>query len=280
MSEHVLRVENVTMQFGGVVAVDNMNLEVNRDEIVSLIGPNGAGKTTAFNVITGVYAPTNGSVYFQGNKIIENHPQGKMKKLYKGEHAGDYKRILQPTPDKVTKLGIARTFQNIRLWKSQTVFENVLIAKHCRVHAGMLSATFRMNKAEEKRQREECAELLHVLGLDDVRDELATSLPYGEQRRVEIARALASEPSLLLLDEPAAGMNPQETNELTEFIGRIRDDFKLTVFMIEHHMDLVMDISDRIYVLDFGKLIADGTPDEIQNNQRVIDAYLGVADDA
>lgn len=280
MSENVLRVENVTMQFGGVVAVDNMNLEVNQDEIVSLIGPNGAGKTTAFNVITGVYAPTNGSVYFQGNKIIENHPQGKMKKLYKGEHAGDYKRILQPTPDKVTKLGIARTFQNIRLWKSQTVFENVLIAKHCRVHAGMLSATFRMNKAEEKRQREECAELLHVLGLDDVRDELATSLPYGEQRRVEIARALASEPSLLLLDEPAAGMNPQETNELTEFIGRIRDDFKLTVFMIEHHMDLVMDISDRIYVLDFGKLIADGTPDEIQNNQRVIDAYLGVADDA
>ena len=278
--ENVLRMENVTMQFGGVVAVDNMNLEVNRDEIVSLIGPNGAGKTTAFNVITGVYAPTNGSVYFQGNKIIENHPQGKMKKLYKGEHAGDYKRVLQPTPDKVTKLGIARTFQNIRLWKSQTVFENVLIAKHCRVHAGMLSATFRMNKAEEKRQREECAELLHVLGLDDVRDELATSLPYGEQRRVEIARALASEPSLLLLDEPAAGMNPQETNELTEFIGRIRDDFKLTVFMIEHHMDLVMDISDRIYVLDFGKLIADGTPDEIQNNQRVIDAYLGVADDA
>ncbi len=280
MSENVLRVENVTMQFGGVVAVDNMNLEVNQDEIVSLIGPNGAGKTTAFNVITGVYAPTNGSVYFRGNKIIENHPQGKMKKLYKGEHAGDYKRVLQPTPDKVTKLGIARTFQNIRLWKSQTVFENVLIAKHCRVHAGMLSATFRMNKAEEKRQREECAELLHVLGLDDVRDELATSLPYGEQRRVEIARALASEPSLLLLDEPAAGMNPQETNELTEFIGRIRDDFKLTVFMIEHHMDLVMDISDRIYVLDFGKLIADGTPDEIQNNQRVIDAYLGVADDA
>ena len=280
MSENVLRVENVTMQFGGVVAVDNMNLEVNQDEIVSLIGPNGAGKTTAFNVITGVYAPTNGSVYFQGNKIIENHPQGKMKKLYKGEHAGEYTHVLQPTPDKVTKLGIARTFQNIRLWKSQTVFENVLIAKHCRVHAGMLSATFRMNKAEEKRQREECAELLHVLGLDDVRDELATSLPYGEQRRVEIARALASEPSLLLLDEPAAGMNPQETNELTEFIGRIRDDFKLTVFLIEHHMVLVMDISDRIYVLDFGKLIADGTPDEIQNNQRVIDAYLGVADDA
>ena len=280
MSETVLTMENATMQFGGVVAVDNLNLKVNKNEIVSLIGPNGAGKTTAFNVITGVYAPTNGAVWFEGRKIIENTPHGKMKKLYKGQNAGKYSHIIAPTPDRITRLGIARTFQNIRLWKSQTVFENVLIAKHCRVHAGMLSATFRMNKAEEKRQREECAELLHVLGLDDVRDELATSLPYGEQRRVEIARALASEPSLLLLDEPAAGMNPQETNELTEFIGCIRDDFKLTVFMIEHHMDLVMDISDRIYVLDFGKLIADGTPDEIQNNQRVIDAYLGVADDA
>ena len=280
MSENVLTIENATMQFGGVVAVDNLNLKVDKDQIVSLIGPNGAGKTTAFNVVTGVYAPTNGAVWFEGRKIIENTPHGKMKKLYKGQNAGKYSHIITPTPDKITQMGIARTFQNIRLWKSQTVFENVLIAKHCRVHAGMLSATFRMNKAEEKRQQEECAELLHVLGLDDVRNELATSLPYGEQRRVEIARALASEPSLLLLDEPAAGMNPQETNELTEFIGRIRDDFKLTVFMIEHHMDLVMDISDRIYVLDFGKLIARGTPEEIQNNERVIDAYLGVADDA
>ena len=275
MSENVLRVENVTMQFGGVVAVDNMNLEVNRDEIVSLIGPNGAGKTTAFNVITGVYAPTNGSVYFQGNKIIENHPQGKMKKLYKGEHAGDYKHVLQPTPDKVTKLGIARTFQNIRLWKSQTVFENVLIAKHCRVHSGMLSATFRMNKAEEKRQQEECAELLHVLGLDDVRNELATSLPYGEQRRVEIARALASEPSLLLLDEPAAGMNPSETSELMENIRKIRDTFQIAVMLIEHDMNLVMNICEGICVLNFGKVIAKGTPKEIQANPAVIEAYLG-----
>lgn len=280
MSENVLKVENATMQFGGVIAVDNMNLEVNRGEIVSLIGPNGAGKTTAFNVITGVYAPSNGAVYFEGKKIVENHPNGKMRKLYKGQNAGKYPRILAPTPDKITKLGVARTFQNIRLWKSQTVFENVLIAKHCRVTAGLFSATFRTNRSEEQRQQEECDELLRVLELQDVRNELATSLPYGQQRRVEIARALATQPKLLLLDEPAAGMNPQETDELTAFIGRIRDDFKLTVFMIEHHMDLVMDISDRIYVLDFGKLIAEGTPAEIQNNQRVIDAYLGVSEDA
>ena len=282
MSENVLKVENATMQFGGVIAVDNMNLEVNQGEIVSLIGPNGAGKTTAFNVITGVYAPTNGAVYFEGRKIVENHPHGKMLKLYKGQESNRYihTRVLVPTPDKITQMGVARTFQNIRLWKSQTVFENVLIAKHCRVTAGLFSATFRTNRAEEKRQREECDELLRVLGLEGVRDELATSLPYGQQRRVEIARALATQPKLLLLDEPAAGMNPQETDDLTAFIGRIRTDFKLTVFMIEHHMDLVMDISDRIYVLDFGKLIASGTPTEIQNNQRVIDAYLGVSEDA
>ena len=276
----VLKVENATMQFGGVVAVDNLNLEIHEGEIVSLIGPNGAGKTTAFNVITGVYAPSNGAVYFDGQRIVENHPRGKMKKLYKGEHVGEYQHVLAPTPDRITKLGMARTFQNIRLWKSQTVFENVLIAKHLRATSNLFTATFRLNHAEEQRQRAECEELLRVLGLEQVRDELATSLPYGLQRRVEIARALATEPKLLLLDEPAAGMNPQETEELTAFIGRIRDDFHLTVFLIEHHMDLVMDISDRIYVLDFGKLIASGTPAEIQSNQRVIDAYLGVSDDA
>jgi len=280
MSANVLKVENVTMQFGGVVAVDNMNLEVNEGEIVALIGPNGAGKTTAFNVITGVYQPTNGAVWFQGEKIVENHPQGKMKKLYKGQNDGAYTHILAPTPDKITQLGMARTFQNIRLWKSQTVFDNVLIAKHCRTHTNFLSAALRLNRKEEAAQRAHVEELLKTVGLYDVKDELATSLPYGKQRRLEIARALATEPKLLLLDEPAAGMNPQETDELTAFIGEIRDKFKLTVFLIEHHMDLVMDISDRIYVLDFGKLIADGTPEEIQNNQRVIDAYLGVAEDA
>ena len=280
MSKNVLKIENATMQFGGVVAVDNLNLEINEGEIVALIGPNGAGKTTAFNVVTGVYQPTNGAVWFNGEKIIENHPQGKMKKLYKGQHDGEYTGVLAPTPDKVTKLGMARTFQNIRLWKSQTVFDNVLIAKHCRATSNVFSATFRLNRKEEKEQRERVAELLNTVGLYDVKDELATSLPYGKQRRLEIARALAAEPRLLLLDEPAAGMNPQETDELTAFIGQVRDDFKLTIFLIEHHMNLVMDISDRIYVLDFGKLIAEGTPAEIQNNKRVIDAYLGVADDA
>ena len=280
MSENVLKIENATMQFGGVVAVDNLNLEINQGEIVALIGPNGAGKTTAFNVVTGVYQPTNGAVWFQGEKIIENHPQGQMRKLYKGEHNGEYTHVLAPTPDKITQMGMARTFQNIRLWKSQTVFDNVLIAKHCRTHTNFLSAALRLNRKEEAEQRRRVEELLDTVGLLDVRNELATSLPYGKQRRLEIARALATEPKLLLLDEPAAGMNPQETDELTAFIGEIRDKFHLTVFLIEHHMDLVMDISDRIYVLDFGKLIAEGTPAEIQNNQRVIDAYLGVAEDA
>ena len=280
MAENVLKVENVTMQFGGVVAVDNMNLSIDKGEIVALIGPNGAGKTTAFNVVTGVYQPTNGAVWFQGEKIVENHPQGKMRAMYKGEHAGEYTHVIAPTPDRITQLGMARTFQNIRLWKSQTVFDNVLIAKHCRTHTNFLSAAFRLNRKEEAEQRRNVEELLETVGLLDVRNELATSLPYGKQRRLEIARALAAEPKLLLLDEPAAGMNPQETDELTAFIGRIRDQFGLTVFLIEHHMDLVMDISDRIYVLDFGKLIAHGTPAEIQNNQRVIDAYLGVAEDA
>lgn len=282
MSKNILRLDNITMQFGGVVAVDNLSLEVNEGEIVALIGPNGAGKTTAFNTITGVYEPTNGMVSFLEEPIVRNHPQGKMQKAYKGSDAEKFAggKVLNPTPDKITKLGMARTFQNIRLWKSQTVFDNVLIAKHMLRTSNVFSATFRLNAKEETEQRAEVEELLKIVGLDDVSSELATSLPYGKQRRLEIARALATKPQLLLLDEPAAGMNPQETMELAAFIREIRDKFQKTVLLIEHHMDLVMDIADRIYVIDFGKLIASGTPAEIQNNQRVIDAYLGVEEDA
>ncbi len=279
MSNNVLHVENVTMQFGGVVAVNNLTMDVNEGEIVALIGPNGAGKTTAFNVITGVYQPTNGRVDFQGKTVIENFPKGKMKKMYAGENAGKYNRTIVKTPDKITACGIARTFQNIRLFKEQTVFENVLIAKHMHKTSNLFTATFRLNAKEEAKMRKESMELLELLGLADVAEEKASSLPYGKQRHLEIARALATEPKLLLLDEPAAGMNPQETEELTAFIGRIRDQFNLTIFMIEHHMNLVMEISDRIYVIDFGKQIASGVPSEIQSNQRVIEAYLGVSED-
>ena len=305
----LLKVENATMQFGGVVAVDNLNLEVNEGEIVALIGPNGAGKTTAFNVITGVYAPSNGRITFDGECIVRNHPTGKMKKLYKGKHPTMYTaqfapeemlddaslevwkaeqkardefaftdRILEPTPDKITDRGMARTFQNIRLWKTQTVFDNVLIAKHMRRSSGFFSATFRGNRKEEAKQREEVLELLRIVGLEDVKDELATSLPYGKQRRLEIARALATQPKLLLLDEPAAGMNPQETQELGEYIVEIKKNHDLTILMIEHHMDLVMQFSDRIYVIDFGKMISSGTPDVVKADRRVIDAYLGVVE--
>ena len=176
-TKNVLRVENVTMQFGGVVAVDDLSMEVNEGEIVALIGPNGAGKTTAFNVITGVYAPTNGQVLFDGKKVVENHPRGKMRRQYKGKHLGDYKSVLEPTPDKLTRMGMARTFQNIRLWKSMTVFDNVLIAKHLRRSSNMFTAMFRLNAREEARQRAEVLELLRVVGLEDVKDELATSCP-------------------------------------------------------------------------------------------------------
>ncbi len=276
---NVLHVENVTMQFGGVVAVNNLSMDVNQGEIVALIGPNGAGKTTAFNTITGVYEPTNGAIYFNGKLVIENKPCGKMKKLYAGENKGLYTKVIKKTPDVLTKLGMARTFQNIRLFKSMTVFENVLTAKHLRRTSNLFTAMFHLNFKEEARMRNETLELLKLVGLEDVKDAKATSLPYGQQRKLEIARALATNPTLLLLDEPAAGMNPQETKELSEFILYIRDKFNLTILLIEHHMNLVMDISDRIYVIDFGKKISEGTAAFVQSDQKVIDAYLGVTEE-
>ena len=279
MAENVLHIENVTMQFGGVVAVNNLNLDINQGEIVALIGPNGAGKTTAFNCVTGVYEPTNGKIDFLGETIVENFPHGKMKKLYAGENMGMYSNVVSHTPDVITSKGIARTFQNIRLFSKLSVFENVLIAKHMRAKQNFFSAALHLNRAEEKRMREESMALLVEQGLDKYKDDVAGSLPYGLQRRLEIARALATDPKLLLLDEPAAGMNPQETLELAAFISEIRDKYKLSIFLVEHHMDLVMNISDRIYVLDFGKLIAQGVPAEIQSDVRVIDAYLGVSED-
>ncbi len=276
MAEHVLELSHVTMQFGGVVAVDDLSMHIDQGEIVALIGPNGAGKTTAFNCVTGVYTPTSGQVLYHGRLIVSNRPEGRMKTLYAGSHKEHPAEVIVNTPDRITKLGLARTFQNIRLFKTQTVFENVLIATHLHRTSNLFTATFRLNWREERRMREEAMNLLEVVGLTDVKDELATSLPYGKQRRLEIARALATQPKLLLLDEPAAGMNPQETESLALFIKEIKDRFALTVFLIEHHMDLVMDISDRIYVIDFGRLIAHGAPHEVQDDPDVINAYLGV----
>ena len=251
MSENVLHIDHLTMRFGGVVAVNDLSMDINKGEIVALIGPNGAGKTTAFNMVTGVYTPTSGKITLMGQDITGRRP------------------------DEITKLGIARTFQNIRLFSSMTVFENVLTARHLRRTSNFLTATFRLNAAEEKKMRQETEALLKRVDLYELKDEMATSLPYGKQRLLEIVRALATGPKLLLLDEPAAGMNPQETEELGAFIRKIRNNFSLTIFIIEHHMNLVMDISDRIYVIDFGKWIADGVPEEIQNNEAVINAYLG-----
>ena len=264
MEQIVLRTEHATMRFGGVTAVNDLNLEVGRHEIVAIIGPNGAGKTTAFNLITGVYTPTQGKGFFTPGRDQQAQPV----------------EITGKKADAITKMGMARTFQNIRLFKSQTVYENILIGQHLHVKAGLFSSISGLAFKEERAMRDKADALLELLGLSHVKDEVCTSLPYGQQRRLEIARALATDPTLLLLDEPAAGMNPQETVELTSFIHEIKEKFDLSVLMIEHHMDLVMDISDRIYVLDFGQTIAAGTPAEIQNNDRAIEAYLGVDTDA
>ena len=250
----MLSTKNVTMQFGGLTAVSNFSIHIQNGEIVGLIGPNGAGKTTAFNMITGLYKPTSGEILLGGKNIVGKQP-----------HV-------------ITAAGIARTFQNIRLFSEMTVLENILAACWLRERPGLFESILHLPNylAKEKRSREFAREMLGEVGLLGNCDDNAVSLPYGKQRRLEIVRALATGPKLLLLDEPAAGMNPQESYELMDFIVSVRDKFKISVLLIEHHMQVVMGICTRLYVLDYGITIAEGTPHEIRKNQKVIDAYLGV----
>ncbi len=255
--EELLKVTGLSKHFGGLAAVSGINMEINRGELIGLIGPNGAGKTTFFNLLTGVYEPSEG--------LIELTVDGKKQQI------GGLK------PYKITSLGLARTFQNIRLFKSMTVLENVKLAMHKNAGYGVFSALLRTSKYynAERWIEEKACEYLSEVGLYRKRNELATNLPYGEQRRLEIARALAAQPTILFLDEPAAGMNPQETDELTALIRHLRDKYNLTIVLIEHDMSLVMNLCERIFVLNYGQLIASGTPEEIQNNEFVISAYLG-----
>jgi len=258
MDKPILEVAGMTMDFGGIRALDTLDLEVYSGEITALIGPNGAGKTTFFNCLTGIYTPTKGDVYL--------NPPGDGARV-------DLKGLL---PNKVTEHGLARTFQNIRLFPRMTVLENVMIGRHCRTKAFIIGAVFRGpgTRREEKEIIEMSYAILEKVGLQRFVNEYAQNLPYGAQRRLEIARALATEPSLLLLDEPAAGMNPQETQNLDELIRDIAKD-GLAILLIEHDMKLVMSLSDRIYVVDYGKKIAEGKPEEIRSNADVIKAYLG-----
>lgn len=249
----LLDVKNLTKNFGGLTAVGDVTMHLDKSELVGLIGPNGAGKTTLFNLLTGVYEPSEGSVSLDGTLL-----NGKK-------------------PYKIASLGLSRTFQNIRLFKDMTVLENVLVGMANQNKLYLLASFLRLPKFyhSEAKLRQKAMELLAIFDLDGDAETLAKNLPYGQQRRLEIVRALATEPKILFLDEPAAGMNPQETAELTQLIRRIKEEFDITIMLIEHDMSLVMEVTERIYVLEYGRLIAHGTPDEIKTNQRVIEAYLG-----